>query len=92
MLSLNFTKCETIINWCCHLFSQEVDVEAGEKDELLDKEGKENSDSNKKDEGDELEEVKVNNLIFCYFFHKKIFHKWADLIYYYFQMCLFSNY
>ena len=52
-----------------------MDVEAGEKDELLDKEGKENSDSNKKDEGDELEEVKVNNLIFCYFFHKKIFHK-----------------
>ena len=64
MLSLNFTKCETIINWCCHLFLQEVDVEAGEKDELLDKEGKENSDSNKKDEGDELEEVKVKNLIF----------------------------
>ena len=46
-----------------------MDVEAGEKDELLDKEGKENSDSNKKDEGDELEEVKVKNLIFCNFFH-----------------------
>ena len=67
MLSLNSTKCEIQINLCCPLFLQEVDVEAGEKDELLDKEGKENSDSNKKEEGDELEEVKVNNLIFCKF-------------------------
>ena len=41
-----------------NLIFQEVDVEAGEKDELLDKEGKE-TDSNKKEEGDELEEVKV---------------------------------
>ena len=41
----------------------EVDVEAGEKDELLDKDGKESSDSNKKEDGgdDDLEEVKVNN-------------------------------
>ena len=41
----------------------EVDVEAGEKDELLDKDGKESSDSNKKEDGgdDDLEEVKVKN-------------------------------
>ena len=38
-----------------------MDVEAGEKDELLDKEGKESSDSNKKEDGDELEEVKVRH-------------------------------
>ena len=36
-------------------------MEAGEKDELLDKEGKE-TDSNKK-EGDELEEVKVSGAL-----------------------------
>jgi hypothetical protein len=42
----------------CPLIFQEVDIEAGEKDELLDKEGKE-TDSNKKVDGDDLEDVKV---------------------------------
>ncbi len=53
----------------------EVDVEAGEKDELLDKEGKESSDSNKKEEGgdDDLEEVKVIMIRICKSKYKAFF-------------------